>query len=376
MSGVIPFDSKNACTLSQSFADLCDKGKSFASCFYFGHPSQPGFIPNLVEVSKNGMAIAKVPFLPDKATVEIFDEILSIVETLPTPILFVCTGNVRASAVVLVVEAKKKSWSVAEAFVVATRLGLAFLKNVKLKEVVAKSIHKLIKPNALLLRQLYDVDTKTCTYLLADLVSKEAVLIDAVEEKLNRDVALIKQLGLRLLYAIDTHVHADHITSSGFLQDKIGCKIAVAAASRVPADLHLKDGDSITFGTRSLVVRSTPGHTDACISLIMDDISAVFTGDTLLCRGVGRTDFQSGSSVALFENVHTKLFTLPGFTIVYPGHDYNGLLSSSIAEEVEFNEDVGGGITKDSFIGTMAELKLNPPIKLEVAVPRNMRNGR
>lgn len=215
--------------------------------------------------------------------------------------------------------------------------------------------------------------TSTYTYLVACPKTGEAVLIDSVQEKVDRDVALINQLGLKLLYSIGTHVHADHVTGTAAMRKKLPGLQSVIAEPSAKADVHVKEGDVLKFGERSLKVLSTAGHTDGCISLVLDDESMVFTGDALFVRGCGRTDFQQGHAGQLYDNIHGKLFTLPGSCKVYPGHDYNGHLFSTIAEERRFNPRLTK--SREDFIALMAGLNLPPPKFLDVAVPANMLDG-
>ena len=224
-------------------------------------------------------------------------------------------------------------------------------------------------------RQLFEAESSTYTYLLADEKTREAVIIDPVKETLARDLKLIEELALRLVYVLDTHVHADHITSAGELRRVTKATTAVAASAGVSCvDRPLKDGDEISFGSHKLKVISTPGHTDSCLSFWIDD--RVFTGDALLIRGTGRTDFQQGSSSRLYHSLTQKLFTLPDETLVYPAHDYQGRTVSTIGEEKRFNPRVGGGKSEQEFSQIMAELKLANPKKIHEAVPANLGCGR
>tara|TARA_Y100001934_G_scaffold36215_1_gene41566 strand:+ start:516 stop:1235 length:720 start_codon:yes stop_codon:yes gene_type:complete len=226
-------------------------------------------------------------------------------------------------------------------------------------------------------RQLFDRVSCTYSYLLADGETKEALLIDPVLEEYQRDVNLIEELGLSLKYTLETHIHADHITGAGKLRERFGCKIVVSPQAQADcADVLAEDGTLIYFGQNHLQVIATPGHTSSCISLLSDDASRVFTGDTLLIRGCGRTDFQQGSSTTLYKSVHEKLFTLDDATLVYPGHDYKGRTVSSIAEERRFNPRLGGDRTLDEFINLMNNLNLPQPQKIGIAVTANQQCGR
>jgi glyoxylase-like metal-dependent hydrolase (beta-lactamase superfamily II)/rhodanese-related sulfurtransferase len=213
--------------------------------------------------------------------------------------------------------------------------------------------------------------------LLGDDKAAEAVLIDPVFEQARRDAALLSELGLRLVCTLETHVHADHVTGAWLLKQRFGSRIALAKASgAVEADRYLVHGDSITFGTRNLQVRATPGHTDGCLTYVLDDEGMAFTGDCLLIRGSGRTDFQQGDPHVMYRSVHTQIFRLPAQCLLYPGHDYRGLTVTSVAEERRFNPRLGGDIGEDDFAGYMNNLHLPHPKQIEVAVPANLRCGR
>ena len=226
-------------------------------------------------------------------------------------------------------------------------------------------------------RQLFDPASSTYTYLLGDAQSAEAVLVDPVLEHWQRDAALTRELGLTLVATLETHVHADHVTGAWWLKQEFGCATALAERGGTHgADRLLKHGDRVSFGTRYLNVRATPGHTDGCLSYVLDDQSLVLTGDCLLIRGCGRTDFQQGDSAMMFTSIRSQLFSLPGECLVYPGHDYRGLSVSSIDEERRLNPRVGDGIGEDDFKGYMRNLNLPHPKLLDVAVPANLRCGR
>lgn len=228
----------------------------------------------------------------------------------------------------------------------------------------------------LIFRQLFDPTSSTYTYLLGDSVSGEAVLIDPVFEQVRRDTALVSELGLKLLCTLETHVHADHVTGAWLVQQRLGSKIALAEASGATgADRMLKDGDRIVFGKRSLEVRATPGHTNGCVTYVLDDESMAFTGDCVLIRGSGRTDFQQGDARALYRSVRSRIFSLPETCLLYPAHDYRGLTVSSVAEEKKFNPRLGGEVGESDYAGYMKNLNLPHPKQLDVAVPANLRCG-
>jgi len=223
-------------------------------------------------------------------------------------------------------------------------------------------------------RQLFDRETSTYTYLLADEATSEAAIIDPVKEQLERDVLLIKQLGFYLKYVLETHVHADHITSSGKLRDEFSAEVVLHENSGAEcADLLIKDNDILKLGNIEIKALHTPGHTNADLSFAVEDY--VFTGDALLVRDCGRTDFQAGSSVTLYNSINDKIFSLDDKTTIYPGHDYYGFTASTVKEEKQFNNRLGNGKTEDEFVEIMANLDLALPKKIKESVPGNMACG-
>jgi sulfur dioxygenase len=228
----------------------------------------------------------------------------------------------------------------------------------------------------LVFRQLFDPPSSTYTYLLGDRASGEALLIDPVFEHLRRDLALLRELGLRAVATLDTHVHADHVTGAALLRSACGSAVMVAAASGAAnADRLLRHGDRIAFGTRFVEVRATPGHTNGCLTYVLDDQHMAFTGDSLLIRGCGRTDFQQGSPERLFRSVREQILTLPPQCLLYPAHDYRGLTVTSVDEERRFNPRLGGDVDEADFAGYMRNLGLPHPKLMDIAVPANLRCG-
>jgi glyoxylase-like metal-dependent hydrolase (beta-lactamase superfamily II)/rhodanese-related sulfurtransferase len=228
----------------------------------------------------------------------------------------------------------------------------------------------------MIFRQLFDPQSSTYSYLLGDARSGETVLIDPVFEQVRRDRALIAELRLTLCYTLETHVHADHVTGAWLLKQSLGSRIALCAVSGAAgADLALAHGDRVQFGTRYLEARETPGHTNGCMTYVLDDESMAFTGDTLLIRGCGRTDFQQGSARNLYRSVHSQIFTLPPSCLLYPGHDYRGLTVTSVDEERRLNPRLGSGIGEADFTGYMNNLGLPHPKQIDVAVPANLQCG-
>jgi glyoxylase-like metal-dependent hydrolase (beta-lactamase superfamily II)/rhodanese-related sulfurtransferase len=229
----------------------------------------------------------------------------------------------------------------------------------------------------LLFRQLFDADTGTFTYLLVDVPSRKGVLIDSVYEQHGRDLSLIRELGVDLVAAIDTHAHADHVTGSWRMHQATDCAIGLAAAVGAEnVSLPLHHGDRVAFGGHHLEVRSTPGHTDGCISVVLDDHSMAFTGDALLVRGCGRCDFQQGDAHTLYRSITEQILSLPAACLLYPGHDYTGRTVTSVAEERAFNARLGGAATERDFVGHMENMKLPHPHRIAEALPGNMRSGK
>src|SRR5215813_12913569 len=228
----------------------------------------------------------------------------------------------------------------------------------------------------LVFRQLLDPQSSTYSYLLGDGRTKEAVLIDPVFEQARRDAALVAELELKLLATLETHVHADHVTGAWLLKRQFGSAIALSGTSGAEgADRYLKHGDRVAFGTRYLEVRSPPGHTHGCVTYVLDDESMAFTGDCLLIRGSGRTDFQQGDPREMYRSVRSQILTLPPTCLLYPAHDYRGLTVTSVAEERRFNPRLGGDVGEGDFVGYMNNLGLPHPKLMDIAVPANLRCG-
>lgn len=224
----------------------------------------------------------------------------------------------------------------------------------------------------MLLRQLFDPESSTYSYLVADPASGEAAIIDPVREQLERDLGLVAELGLRLRWVLETHVHADHVTAAGALRERTGARTVASAAGAPCIDVRLAHGERLPLGALEIVALETPGHTDDGLSYLVGE--NVFTGDTLLVRGCGRADFQNGDAGALYDSITRTLFTLPDDTVVWPGHDYRGFTSSTIDEERRCNPRLAGR-TRDEFIALMAGLRLPPPKRLAESVPANRACG-
>ena len=222
--------------------------------------------------------------------------------------------------------------------------------------------------------QLFDGESSTFTYFLVDRATREAMAIDSVNGQVERDLALIKRLDLRLRYALETHAHADHITGAARLIEATGALAAAPSGCGIaPANVQLQDGDALLFGVAErLVALHTPGHTAGSMSYLWR--GNVFTGDALLIDGCGRTDFQGGDSGALYDSIQTRLFALPDITRVFPGHDYRGNAVSTIGWEKRRNARLANR-SREDFIDLMARLNLPRPKMMDVAVPANRNLG-
>jgi len=221
--------------------------------------------------------------------------------------------------------------------------------------------------------QLFDPDSSTYTYVLFDLGTREALIIDPVDEQIERDLQTLREYGLKLVWAVETHAHADHITSAGKLAELAGARTAAPAGCGIgTAAVQLAHGDTLSFGAETLTALHTPGHTAGSMSFVWR--GHVFTGDTLLINGCGRTDFQSGSASDLYRSLTQVLFALPETTTVWPGHDYNGRTHSSIGHEKAHNPRIAGK-TEAEFVAIMDGLNLPKPRRIDEAVPANLSSG-
>ncbi|TPP59789.1 Persulfide dioxygenase ETHE mitochondrial [Fasciola gigantica] len=230
------------------------------------------------------------------------------------------------------------------------------------------------RKSPLIFRQMFESVSCTYTYLLADARTKDALMIDPVLETVDRDAKLIDELRLKLGPILNTHVHADHVTGSGLLKRRFPGSFSVLGQyDGALADMTVKNGDKIPFGKFELECRSTPGHTVGCTTYVLHEAGLVFTGDTLLIRGCGRTDFQGGSSEVLFDSIHKQIFTLPDEFMVFPGHNYVGMAMSTVGEEKQYNPRLTR--SKEEFMKIMSELKLGPPKQLERSLRMNVRCG-
>lgn len=226
----------------------------------------------------------------------------------------------------------------------------------------------------MIFKQFFESESSTYTYLVACEKTKQAVLIDPVASEVPQYLEVLREKDLKLEYTLDTHVHADHITAAGILREKIGSKSVLNRYSGVDCgDILITGGSILRLGKIHIEVLYTPGHTNSCTSYLIDNM--IFTGDALLIDGCGRTDFQQGSAETLYDSIHTKLFTLPDDTIVYPGHDYKGRTSSTIGHEKQHNSRLGNNRSKKDFVELMHNLDLPYPKKIDTALPANKSCG-
>jgi len=354
----------------------------YASWIYMNAPDNKEFLQDLLKQSVKNVEVRPFPGPDPLPSDEQLAAALEAMDTLPRPLMLQCSTGNRAGALLLLWLVKKHGYSAEAAKQFAQDMDLKFWMNCtkcgpqrewllsKLPSADAGQILK--RGEGLVFSQLFDPETWTFTYLLGCQETKEAVLVDPVLEQKDRDLTVLRELGLNLRYVVNTHAHADHITSGGLIRKELPeVRTVISKASGAKADVQVEPGEKVTFGRFSIEALATPGHTDGCMSwLLRGSPSMVFTGDALLIRGCGRTDFQAGDAGKLYESVHSKLFSLPGDTVVYPGHDYKGRNVSTIDEEKRFNPRLTK--SKDEFVKLMSELNLPYPKKIDIAVPANM----
>ena len=231
----------------------------------------------------------------------------------------------------------------------------------------------------MLFKQLFENESSTYTYLISCQEKQEAILIDPVLETLDRDLSIIKRLNLKLMYAIDTHIHADHITSASALREILGCKVAGPGNDKLGCrDINFKDSDNMFIGNSiKMEAIYTPGHTDTHFSYVINYKSEkfLFSGDALLIDTCGRTDFQSGSSKELYNTIKNIFYKMPDTTKVFPAHDYNKNNFTTIFEQKRSNLLINDSINIENFIYKMNDLNLDKPKKIDIAVPRNINCG-
>jgi len=352
---------------------------------YMNEEDDPHFFR--AEVEAAGAQCVVLPYLPPKVNEQRVEEMEAALDLLPRPLMLQCRSGNRAGAAMLLHLAKQRGYSAQSAAQLAVDLDLQFFTRCATCGPVREWLIDLLPqegdshPSVLassqgeaVVQQLFDPETSTLTYLVGCRSSGEAVLIDPVLEQMDRDLTALHELGFKLKYVINTHCHADHVTSGGAIRkERPEVKTIIASASGAKADIHVVHGDKITFGRLNLEVRATPGHTDGCVSYLLavpEQPPMVFTGDALLIRGCGRCDFQQGDAGRLHDSVHAQIFSLPAETLVYPGHDYKGRSVSTVAEERKFNPRLTK--TREEFVELMANLGLPYPKRIDLAVPSNL----
>lgn len=229
----------------------------------------------------------------------------------------------------------------------------------------------------MIFRQLFDSVSSTYTYILGCSSTFDAVVIDPVFEQHTRDTALIRELGLNVRYVLDTHCHADHVTGAWLIHEALNAQVVISGRCTAEnVGLPVDHGDVLEFGRCSLTVRATPGHTGGCVTYVTHNEDMAFTGDCLMIRGAGRTDFQAGDIPAMWRSIQEQIFTLPDQCLIYPGHDYFGRTVSTVLEEKKFNPRIGGDAREEDFTGYMENMNLPHPKKIDIALPANMKSGR
>mmetsp|Transcript_16097 Transcript_16097/g.35350 ORF Transcript_16097/g.35350 Transcript_16097/m.35350 type:complete len:421 (+) Transcript_16097:93-1355(+) len=350
---------------------------------YMNEADDPNF--HRAEIEAAGAKCLVIPYAPPKISAERVAEFEAALDDMPRPLMLQCKSGNRAGAGMLLWLAHRRGYSAQSAVQLAVDCNLKFYTNCAtcgpvrewLVEQLPKGGDTILYPtsaDSVVVEQLFDPDTSTFTYIIGCRSSGDAVLLDPVLEQKERDLSIIEELGFRLKYVMNTHCHADHVTSGGMIRKQLpDVKTVISEASSAKADLYVKHGDEVAFGELKLEVRATPGHTDGCVTYVLrapNQTPMCFTGDALLIRGCGRTDFQQGNAGMLWDKVHEQIFSLPPETLVYPGHDYKGRSVSTVDEEKRFNPRLTQ--TREEFIKLMDGLGLPYPKRIDVAVPANL----
>ncbi|CAM9154763.1 unnamed protein product [Ascophyllum nodosum] len=318
--------------------DFAAKTQDVASVVYLCKEEEdclPDEVWESVAAEKQRLDFPLGPGLFDvRKTLKVLDDMAKMA----SPVLFMCKSGNRAGAMASIFHGCRNGWSAEKTLSWAKPLGLQYLSNPAMVDWVSGCVQARAPKGGLIFRQLFEKESSTFTYILGDAESKEAIIIDPVDVMAERDAEMMIQMGLKPTLLVNTHVHADHITGTGKLKNILpGTKSVISKVSGGQADVKVSEGDKISFGSRFIEARATPGHTAGCTTFVLDDKSACFTGDALLIRGCGRTDFQGGSSEDLYSSVHKNIFTLPNDCTVYPAHDYKGRHSSTVGEEKRYN---------------------------------------
>eukprot|EP00429_Kryptoperidinium_foliaceum_P045828 CAMPEP_0176106112 /NCGR_PEP_ID=MMETSP0120_2-20121206/53250_1 /TAXON_ID=160619 /ORGANISM="Kryptoperidinium foliaceum, Strain CCMP 1326" /LENGTH=879 /DNA_ID=CAMNT_0017440233 /DNA_START=57 /DNA_END=2696 /DNA_ORIENTATION=+ len=386
----LPGDISIAGILSkEAVAELAPRYRGW---LYLNEASHPSFERPTIEAAGCRVEVAHIPAPGSGSTPteETARAVLKAMAELPRPLMLQCTAGNRSGAALLLFLAKQQGRNVESASQLAQDLNLAFFTECSTcgpvrdwvlgqlepaNEAASTSTAAPAPSTGYVIRQLFDTQgSSTFTYLVGCSESREAVLIDPVLGMEERDLGLADELGFQVKFVVNTHCHADHITSGSAIKKlRPGVKTIISKASGARADMKVKHGYMIKFGKYSLECRATPGHTDGCMTFVLNgpgEPRAAFTGDALLIRGCGRTDFQGGNSDVLYDSVHQNIFTLPGDTKIYPGHDYKGRNLSSVEEERQFNPRLSKD--KAEFAKIMAGLNLPLPTMIDTAVPANL----
>ncbi|CAM9097710.1 unnamed protein product [Chrysoparadoxa australica] len=304
------------------------------------------------------ISLYRVPIDPLWLEAETARQVAATMSAVEKPVLVSSRSSTRAQAALLLHEASSRGWGADKALDRASELGFGkVLEDRGLVEWIIAGITSLTKsPGQVIFRQLFERESCTYTYIVGCATSREAVVIDPVDTMFARDRQMLEELCLEPKYAVDTHLHEDHMSAAGrFSQEFSGCASAAGVASGIDAELQLEERQHLEFGANFMEARATPGHTPGCVSLVMDDRSAVFTGDSLLIRGCGQPSSQVGSSTQLFQSVREQLMVLPKDTLVYPAHNFSGLTCSSVGEEANYNPLLGFMSSQEEFEAAMGK---------------------
>jgi len=366
----------------------------YKSWIFLNKATDPNFYPEeLALASVNHVEVLPIPGPPlPMPTDEQVESALNAMDRLPRPLMLQCSSGNRAGVLLLLWLVKKHGYSVETAQKLARDCDLKFWTRCSncgpMREWLLARLDRmpsgetpcdgeiLTAVESFVFSQLFDPESCTFTYIVGCESTKEAILIDPVREQKDRDMTMLSELGLELRYVVNTHAHADHVTAGGRIRaEKPEVRTVISKASGARADVLAEAGDKVVFGNFHIEAIATPGHTKGCLSWLLQASGKgmVFTGDALLIGGCGRTDFQQGDAGELYDSVHSKLFTLPDDTLVYPGHDYHGHSVSTIAEEKRSNPRLTK--SRDQFVKMMAELELPLPAKMDIAVRANMLCG-
>jgi len=386
----VPGDISLAGILSEEV--VAELASRYRGWLYLNEPDHPNFFKAKIEGAGCSTRVVPVPSPKSggAATTLTADAVLKAMGELPRPLMLQCTSGNRSGAALLLWLAKQQGHNAQSAMQLARDMNLQFFTDCSECSPIVDWVMGQLEPAGtpaaapapqgagFVVKQLFDTQgSSTFTYFVGCSASREAVLIDPVLGMQERDLALADELGFTIKYVVNTHCHADHVTSGAAIKKlRPDVKTIIAEAAGAKADIKVRDGHKIEFGKYALDCRSTPGHTDGCMTFVLegpDEPRAAFTGDALLIRGCGRTDFQAGNSELLYDSVHQRILSLPGDTKVYPGHDYQGRNLSTVDEERQFNPRLTK--SKAEFAQIMANLNLPKPALIETALPWNLLDG-